>query len=123
MEITTMQLYWIIKLDSILNAALLFILISGICVTIGLIGVIWCKIDEIFKDYIYIWRKILKYSLLIFIVSLCFKIFLPTTKEIAAIIVLPKIINNEKLQEIPNKVMDLGFEWLEELKPTKQENK
>lgn len=45
--------------------------------------------------------------------------FIPSTKEMAAIIVLPKIVNNEKVQDAGNKLFDLAVEWLEDLKPGK----
>ena len=37
----------------------------------------------------------------------------------AAIIVVPKIVNNAKIQALPDKLLDFGTEWLEELKPSK----
>lgn len=113
MELTTMQLYWIIKLDTFhaFSVGISIILI----VALACIAFISDMEDEwkVFKVYF-------KYFIWIFPVFLFLATFLPTTKEMAAIIVLPKIINNEKLQEIPNKVLDLGLEWLDELKPTNE---
>lgn len=52
---------------------------------------------------------------------------LPTTKQMAAIIVIPKIINNEKIQQIPEKFLDLGNsyldEWIDEFNKRKEEKK
>jgi len=47
--------------------------------------------------------------------------FLPTTKQACAIYVIPRIVNNKEVQELPEKVVDLANEWLEELKPKKKE--
>ncbi len=47
----------------------------------------------------------------------------PSTKEMVAILIVPRIVNNEKVHEIPSKVLDLATEWLEELKPNKDGNK
>lgn len=44
----------------------------------------------------------------------------PSTKEMCAIKVIPVIANNEGVQELPNKVVELANEWMEELKPKKQ---
>ena len=44
--------------------------------------------------------------------------FVPTTKEMAAIYVIPKIANNEQLQNIGNEIMELATEWLKELHPS-----
>jgi hypothetical protein len=48
--------------------------------------------------------------------------FIPSTKQMAAIMIAPKIANSEKVQTIGNKVYDLAVEWMEELKPNKQES-
>lgn len=44
--------------------------------------------------------------------------FVPTTKEMAAIYVIPKIANNEQLQNISNEIMELATGWLKELHPS-----
>ena len=43
--------------------------------------------------------------------------FVPSTKQMAAIIVVPKIANSEKVQTVGNKLYDLAVEWMDELKP------
>lgn len=48
--------------------------------------------------------------------------FTPSTKQMAAIMIVPKITNSEKVQTIGNKVYDLAVEWMEELKPNKKES-
>jgi hypothetical protein len=45
---------------------------------------------------------------------------IPSTKQMAAIMIVPKIANSEKVQTIGNKVYDLAVEWMEELRPTKR---
>lgn len=49
--------------------------------------------------------------------------FVPNTKQAAAIYVLPRVVNNEQLQQLPNKLLELSNEWLDELKPRKEESK
>ncbi len=46
----------------------------------------------------------------------------PDTKQAAAIYVLPRVVNNEQLQQLPNKLLELSNEWLDELKPRKEES-
>ena len=48
---------------------------------------------------------------------------LPTTKEMAAIYVIPKIANNENVQEIGSEMITLAKEWLKELHPTNMTTK
>ena len=52
-------------------------------------------------------------------VSLVIFTLIPTEKDIATIIVIPKIVNNEKVQQIPSKILDLATDWLDALKPKK----
>lgn len=47
--------------------------------------------------------------------------FVPTTKDAAAMAVLPALANSEKVQTVGNAVYDLAVEWLEELRPAKKE--
>ena len=43
---------------------------------------------------------------------------IPTTKEMCAIIVIPKIANSESVQEIGSGIVDLAREWLNEIRPS-----
>jgi hypothetical protein len=45
--------------------------------------------------------------------------FVPTSKEMAALYVIPKLANSQGVQEIPSKILKLTDEWLEELRPGK----
>jgi hypothetical protein len=51
-------------------------------------------------------------------------VFTPSTKQMCAIMVIPAISNaalsNEKLNELPNNIIDLANDWLKELSPKKQ---
>lgn len=38
---------------------------------------------------------------------------IPSTKELCAIKAIPMIVNNEQVQELPNKVVDLANEWID----------
>lgn len=51
----------------------------------------------------------------VFIPALCFcllTVLTPNTKEFAAIVVIPAVLNNEKVQNVGNNTLDLGSEWL-----------
>jgi hypothetical protein len=39
----------------------------------------------------------------------------------AAILIIPKIANSEKVEKIGNGLYDLAVEWMNELKPAKKE--
>ena len=44
---------------------------------------------------------------------------IPSTKQLAAIYLLPKIVENRQITELPDKAVTLANEWLEELRPKK----
>ena len=46
----------------------------------------------------------------------------PTSKEVAAMIVIPKIANSEKIKGCGEHVYQLAVEWMNELKPKKKGN-
>ena len=43
--------------------------------------------------------------------------FIPTTREAAAIVMVPAIANSEKVQTVGNKLYELAVEWMDELRP------
>lgn len=45
---------------------------------------------------------------------------LPSSKEMAAIIVIPKIANSESVQSVGDGIVDLAKDWLQELHPKKE---
>jgi hypothetical protein len=74
--------------------------------------------DVLDKDALKARIKTLK-TILIFILavfSFLMNSFLPSTKEMATIIIVPKIYNsisnNEELKKIPSQVIDLANSWL-----------
>lgn len=118
MEITTIQMYWLVMLDNIRNCLLATLMICGFLGGLGMLA-----IDEIImminrEKLILIVKKILV-LLVSFILLL---IFMPTTKQMAAMLVVPRIANSEKVHTIGNKVYDLAVEWMEELKPYRKES-
>lgn len=48
-------------------------------------------------------------------------ILVPDTKQMCAVIIIPKIVNNEKLQNAGDKFYNLAMDWMEELSPKKKE--
>lgn len=48
--------------------------------------------------------------------------FIPSGKTLAAMYILPPIVNSEAVQKIPAELTDLAIEWLKELKPNKEPN-
>ena len=119
LALTEMSIYWVTRLDGIktfLEALSLFVLVSC-CIAIFFVSIFYTEIGRGFKP---IFLCILG-LLLSFLFGLGW-VFTPSTKEMYVIKAIPMIVNNEEVQEIPNKVLELTTEWIEELKPIKNKN-
>lgn len=113
MNITTTQMYWFMMLDNIKIGSGLMCTVT----TLFFVGMIIATIDLGKRPTI---MKILTPILGVLsfaLFSVC--VFLPSTKQMAAIMIVPKIANSEKVQTVGNRVYDLAVEWMEELKPNK----
>lgn len=114
MSMTTMQMYWLVMLDSINIGSVFMCIIFGVC-TFAMIGF---AVDlGTCPTFVKVCAPLF---MLFFLVSFATCVFLPSTKQMAAIMIVPKIVNNEKVQTIGNKVYDLAVEWMDELKPKKK---
>ena len=108
---TSWQIYWITRLDGasiacgLLWIILLMSLLFWIPVKMGvsLLGL----------------KKYLFFHLGTFFIFLAADVLLPTTKEMAAILILPKVYSsvsaNEELKKIPNNLVRLANEWIESM--------
>ena len=124
--ITEWQIYWITRLDYIQGFFLLIGILTTIFLSVALIIRIVQKLEEneyssknekITKD-IFI-KKILR-GLILSLLFVIIGIMIPNAKEMCAIKIIPVIVNNEKAQQIPDKMLNLANEWLDELKPKKE---
>lgn len=52
-------------------------------------------------------KTMLCYSLPILLLTTILAILVPTTKQLAAIYLIPKVVNNEQVQKIPENVLNL----------------
>lgn len=66
-------------------------------------------------------KSLAKYSSIICACSTILTCIIPSKTEMAAIVVLPAIVNSEAVQTIPNELTALATEWLKELHPKKSE--
>lgn len=115
MELTTTQMYWLVMLDSITSGIVAILIISWLFFL--LIGIPMVIVTEEKKLFF----KLAKTFLIIVAASILCLMFIPSTKQMAAILIVPRLANCEKVQTIGNKVYDLAVEWMEELKPNQKE--
>lgn len=123
-NITESTVYWITRMDYLQRGTL------TIGIMLFVIAVLWlvvasCARANAHKDD----KPELNKHLIIAAIAACLflslgigGLFIPNTKEMCAIKIIPIVANNEETQELPNKVMELVNEWIEELKPVKHEN-
>lgn len=124
--ITPTQIYWLTRLDSIKGFGSLFVAFSIMlffCLVFLTVGKTTEEINEgksvlasKLGFFVRLVTVIFLASLLPFIGITC---FVPTTREMAAIIIVPKIANSEKVQQAGNQLYTLAVEWMEELRPSK----
>lgn len=108
---TTMQMYWLVMLDSIIKGAIGLLVMSLVGAAFSIMA--WCDRD--------VRGRVPLYFLAIAIFMALVATFTPSTKQMAAILVVPKIVNSEKVQKAGDQLYDLATEWMEELRPKKKE--
>lgn len=113
LALTEMNVYWITRLDGFQAAASVIGALGTLAALIFLIVsiVFWYEEEN---------AGMFKTALPLFFVPLLLilgSLFIPTTKEMCAIKAIPMIVNNEEVQEIPDKVLELATEWIEGLRP------
>jgi len=110
------QVYCITRLDSVCVALMIVMVIAfGIAMFCGL-GIVINSEDgpESWKPF----RKVTIRSAIVGIVAMIINVLIPSTKEAAAIYLIPKISNNEQAKDISKKGLNLleakFDEWLKD---------
>ena len=118
MNITPSTIYWATRLDSL--QGLLFA-IGLFATAMALLTVIafFCRMQDPDDKAANVFVKFSPLTFAVLIVSSLAYCLTPSTKEFAAIYVIPAIANNEKVQTVGNRLYDLAIEWMDELKPAK----
>ena len=113
-------IYWITRLDAINDFFVAVAIISFFCI----VSLAWIGfLAEVFSKVV----KWIKCSVILMIVFSLLAILTPNLKEAAAIYLIPKMVNNEAVQEIPGdaaKLLKLKLdEWINDLNPSKATSK
>lgn len=106
--ITPMQMYWLLKLDDII---MLFSIAAALTAVISIIVAVLFTLswmDDRPEDVF----PVLAVSLVFTAVFACAGTFIPSTKQMAAIYVVPALVNNERVQNIGNKTLDVSEDLL-----------
>ena len=120
MVITESTMYWITRLDYIHGFLLIF---GGVGLPISLIvaAILAVVGEDYYADAKTYYKRAKQFVLLsiFFLLLIVDGLLTPTTKEYAAIKLVPIIVNDESVQQLPEKVVELANNWLDELKPEK----
>ena len=112
---TWQMVYWITRLDMIRVLMIVCTVFGGGGTLSYIVFWIASKVEceeEARKD-----RKIykaLRPTIYFFFISLMGLTFIPSTKEACAIYLIPKVVNNEEVQKVPNNALKLLNAKLEE---------
>ena len=110
--VTPFETYLILQLDDISGGLGIMLFILGV-VIVGISAVYLVVSSDFFSDErkvadrIRISKTALKYLSLCFFSIFLIKIFLPSTKTMAAVYLLPPIVNNQEVQKLPEEILDL----------------
>ena len=121
--ITTAQMYWLTRLTP-LGHGVGFIIFLLALLALGLLvlGMMMQDPHEFNDEGCRIGWKFVKASPFVAVLAVILLIancLLPTTNEMAAILIIPRVANSEKVQTVGNHLYDLACEWMEELRPAK----
>ncbi len=123
MTITPSLIYWMSRFEMFQTLCLLLGIFTMIGASVLGIFAVASKAagndgDEVHKAT----STAFKWSLPVGVVLCLLACFLPDTKTVAAMYVVPKIANNESLDEVASSMKTLALEWMEELRPAKRQN-
>lgn len=109
MTISPVEVYFILQLDSIRDVAGMLLFILGVSSVLSSV-IFFMSLDDCFGSdgtVSVIMKKFCMLSISLFFIFTIIRAFLPSTKRMAAVILLPQVINNEKVQQLPEDVLDL----------------
>ena len=120
--ISEQDIYWLTRMDELKSLTSLLAFASAMA-TLSIFMIFGFAFTEISTK-----AKYLLFGAFSFFVGLCVFLtsayhFIPTTKEMAAIKVIPMIANNKELKGLGEDVVVLAKEWVQELKPKKPDVK
>lgn len=116
--ITEMEMYWLTRLDYICEFAKAGIFLS-------ILGIFVLTVFSMLEDKEAVGKRYLRKLWIpsVFLLFFAFmRVFTPTTKEYAAIRVIPMVANNKDVQKLGSNIVDLANKWMEDAM-TKKETK
>ena len=122
-------IYWLTRLDHIRSFMMLMTILFSILTAVAVLVLV-----AVASNAYYLGMEEVKSCLRIFGISAgvaasvvilfgCARVFVPTTKEMCAIKVIPAVANCGQVQSLGSDVVDLARSWMNELKPETVESR
>ena len=108
---TAWDIYWITRLDGIQVFSVLAVI--ALVMLLALFLIVGVVEEEHWLHY----KKEVAITTSLLLIFLMFTLFIPSTKEMAAIYVIPKIVNNAQVQQLPDNLLNLVNTKLKEWTP------
>ena len=115
MEVSAGFIYAISVLE---NLRLFSVLVFAISLAVTV-----CSLVSLFFEEEARHKPFAKAGAVCLIVSLLLMTFVPSGKTLAAMYVIPPIVNSAAVQELPSELVDVAREWLDELRPNRGKSK
>lgn len=120
--ITMTQMYWMTRLDQLCGMFIFVFVVSlltalALAAIGGILRAEYSKGETEWETGRRLHAVMVPICLAISLLFGLLRSLTPTTAEMAAIVVVPKIVNSEKVQMAGNKLYDLAVEWMDELRP------
>lgn len=116
MEITPFEIYLVMQMNSLCVLLLILCLATGGISVLSFIELLCPFATEEKRTFL---KKVLKISVPLSIVFLLLFAVTPSTKTVAAMYVVPKVVNNENAQKLPDEMLQLFRESIKDMMPKK----
>lgn len=123
---TSWDIYWLTRMDYLQQLMFILAIILGVLSLVAGIIFVAAKAESYDEESegVNISKKIMTISIPATLVLMSIASLLPSTKELAAIIIIPKIANaietNQQIKKIPENLITLANDWIKELGPIKK---
>ena len=109
MEISPWLIYWLMQLNSICDFVEFIAVLGSILLIVLIIFRIIFKAyagwDEEAETFYAVTTPLCKFSSVVIPIFVLLNVFIPNTKTVAAMILIPPIVNNEQVQQIPDDIL------------------
>lgn len=125
MTLSAWDIYLVTRMDLLRYLFIAMLVLSALgvaffgCCWIDVCSSSWSSKEEAREKEAFAAKRIMKFFCPL-LVGVFGVILTPSTKTLAAMIVLPAIVNSEAVQQIPGELTTLAREWLQELRPAKK---